>query len=81
MYTVGGKYSAYIIWYPFVSPFQCWVCSDTPSSTCKFIITPALKPKTNIEMGMQGVCDTLNLCRIVAAYRMYIYIYIYTHIP
>ena len=67
--TVGGKYSAQIIWYPFVSPFQCWARSDTPSSTCKFIIPPALKPKTNIETGMQGVCDTLNLCRIVSAYR------------
>ena len=55
--------------YPFVSPFQCWARSDTPSSTCKFIIPPALKPKTNIETGMQGVCDTLNLCRIVSACR------------
>ena len=43
-----------------MSPFQCWVRSDTPSSTCKFIIPPALKPITNIGTGIQGVCDTLK---------------------
>ena len=55
---------------PLCIPFQCWARSDAPSSTCKFIIPPALKPKTKIETGMQGVCDTLNLCRIVSAYRI-----------
>ena len=80
--TVGGKYYAQIIAIPFVSPFQCWVRSDTPSSTCKFIIPPALKPKTNIETGMQGVCNTnsmQNSFRLPYIY-IYIYIYIYTHI-
>ena len=67
--TAGGNHSAQFIWYPFVSPCQCWARSDAPSSTCKFIIPPALKPKTNTETGMQGVCDTLNLCRIISAYR------------
>ena len=53
--AVGGTCSAWIVGYPFVSPFQCWVRSDTSSSTCTFIIPPALQPKANIEMGIQGV--------------------------
>ena len=28
------------------------------SSTCKSITPPALKPKANVEMGIQGVCNT-----------------------
>ena len=44
---------------PFVSRFQCWVRSDTPSSMCKSITPPALKPKGNIETGMQRVCNTV----------------------
>ena len=75
IHSVGRTYSAYIIEIPFVSPFQYWARSDAPSSTCKFIVPPALKPKPNIETGMQGVYDTLNLCRIVSAYRIYIHTY------
>ena len=52
-HTVGGKYHASIIGYPVASPFQCWVHSDTSSSTCMFITPPALQPKANIEMGIQ----------------------------
>ena len=39
-----------------------------------------LYPHLNVEMGMQGVCDTLSLCRIVPASYSYSYIYIYIYI-
>ena len=63
--VVGGQLSAYVVECPFVSPFRCWVRSYTPSSTCKFINPPALKPKANIETEIQGVCKTDSMQTIV----------------
>ena len=50
-YLFVSHYMRRFIECPFVSPFRCWVRSDAPSSTCKFITPLASKPRTNIRDG------------------------------
>ena len=52
--TAGRKYSGWVLECPFMSPCQCCVRSDTPSSRCKFTTPPASKPKSDIETGISG---------------------------